>query len=135
MSRSRLHSPAYDWGDFGVVFPHSDDALTILMCDVSGMALVRRSWPTAFTRNTASARTKGRSDITVARPRLVHDRIATDGFYHHGRKPVGRPPRTLAAAAHPPAMLVSSGGVRLLSRKTDPRLPGGNRINRVRGRN
>lgn len=106
-------------GDFGVVFPHSDDVLTILMCDVSGHGI-----GSALMANRIYSETLHQLERKVGPDTLlrhvhdfVHDRIATDGFYFTmaamrfsrcGRR------ATFAAAGHPPAMLVSSGGVRLL---------------------
>jgi PAS domain S-box-containing protein len=106
-------------GDFGVVFPHSDDVLTVLMCDVSGHGI-----GSALMANRIYSETLHQLERKVGPDTLlrhvhgfVHDRIATDGFYftmaamrfsRYGRR------ATFAAAGHPPAMLVSSGGVRLL---------------------
>jgi serine phosphatase RsbU (regulator of sigma subunit) len=106
-------------GDFGVVFPHGDDVLTILMCDVSGHGI-----GSALMANRIYSETLHQLERKVGPDTLlrhvhdfVHDRIATDGFYFTmaamrfsrcGRR------ATFAAAGHPPAMLVSSGGVRLL---------------------
>ena len=106
-------------GDFGVVFPHSDDVLTILMCDVSGHGI-----GSALMANRIYSETLHQLERKVGPDTLlrhvhdfVHDRIATDGFYFTmaamrfsrcGRR------ANFAAAGHPPAMLVSSGGVRLL---------------------
>jgi PAS domain S-box-containing protein len=106
-------------GDFGVVFPHSDDVLTVLMCDVSGHGI-----GSALMANRIYSETLHQLERKVGPDTLlrhvhdfVHDRIATDGFYFTmaamrfsrcGRR------ATFAAAGHPPAMLVSSGGVRLL---------------------
>ena len=106
-------------GDFGVVFPHSDDVLTVLMCDVSGHGI-----GSALMANRIYSETLHQLERKVGPDTLlrhvhdfVHDRIATDGFYFTmaamrfsrcGHR------ATFAAAGHPPAMLVSSGGVRLL---------------------
>jgi PAS domain S-box-containing protein len=106
-------------GDFAVVFPHGDDVLTVLMCDVSGHGI-----GSALMANRIYSETLHQLERKVGPDTLlrhvhdfVHDRIATDGFYFTmaamrfsrcGRR------ATFAAAGHPPAMLVSSGGVRLL---------------------
>ena len=106
-------------GDFGVVFPHSDDVLTILMCDVSGHGI-----GSALMANRIYSETLHQLERKVGPDTLlrhvhdfVHDRIATDGFYFTmAAMRFSRCDRraTFAAAGHPPAMLVSSGGVRLL---------------------
>ena len=120
VSVETYYSPARTiGGDFGVVFPHSDDVLTVLMCDVSGHGI-----GSALMANRIYSETLHQLERKVGPDTLlrhvhdfVHDRIATDGFYFTmaamrfsrcGRR------ATFAAAGHPPAMLVSSGGVRLL---------------------
>jgi phosphoserine phosphatase RsbU/P len=106
-------------GDFGVVFPHSDDVLTILMCDVSGHGIGSALMANRIYSETLHQLERKVGPDTLLRHvhNFVHDRIATDGFYFTmaamrfsrcGRR------ATFAAAGHPPAMLVSSGGVRLL---------------------
>src|SRR5271157_824159 len=119
VSVETYYSPARTiGGDFGVVFPHSDELLTILMCDVSGHGI-----GSALMANRIYSETLHQLERKVGPDTLlrhvhdfVHDRIATDGFYFTmaamrfsrcGRR------ATFAAAGHPPAMLVSSGGVRL----------------------
>jgi PAS domain S-box-containing protein len=120
VSVETYYSPARTiGGDFGVVFPHSDELLTILMCDVSGHGI-----GSALMANRIYSETLHQLERKVGPDTLlrhvhdfVHDRIATDGFYftmaavrfsQRGRR------MAFAAAGHPPAMLVSSGGVRLL---------------------
>jgi PAS domain S-box-containing protein len=106
-------------GDFGVVFPHSDDVLTVLMCDVSGHGIGSALMANRIYSETLHQLERKVGPDTLLRHvhNFVHDRIATDGFYftmaamrfsRDGRR------ATFAAAGHPPAMLVSSGGVRLL---------------------
>ena len=107
-------------GDFGVVFPHSDEILTILICDVSGHGI-----SSALMANRIYSETLHQLE-RQARPGnllrhlndFVHDRLATEGFFFtmaavrfsmRGRL------ATFAAAGHPPTMLVSNGGVRLLN--------------------
>ena len=105
-------------GDFGVVFPH-DEVLSLLVCDVSGHGI-----GSALVANRIYSETLHELEHNTAPGRLlrrlhefVHDRLAADGFYftmaagrfvQHSRR------MTFAAAGHPPAMLVSSGGLRLL---------------------
>ena len=120
VSVETYYSPARTiGGDFGIVFPQSDEALTILMCDVSGHGI-----GSALMANRIYSETLHQLERKVGPDTLlrhvhdfVHDRIATDGFYftmaalrfsQRGRR------MAFAAAGHPPAMLVSSGGVRLL---------------------
>lgn len=107
-------------GDFGVVFPHSDEALTVLICDVSGHGI-----GSALMANRIYAEALHQLELKASPGNLlrhlhdfVHDRLATDAFYltiaavnftQRGRR------ATFAAAGHPPAMLVSNGGIRLLN--------------------
>ncbi len=120
VSVETYYSPARTiGGDFGVVFPHSDEGLTVLMCDVSGHGI-----GSALMANRIYAETMHQLERKVCPGRLlrhvhdfVHDRLATDSFYFtmaavrfsmRGRR------ATFAAAGHPPAMLLSNGVVRLL---------------------
>lgn len=115
------YSPARSiGGDFGVVFPHSDELLSILVCDVSGHGI-----GSALVANRIYSETVHELEQNTEPSKLlrrihdfVHNRIAADGFYftmavgrfvQRGRR------MTLAAGGHPPAMLVSHGGVRRLS--------------------
>jgi serine phosphatase RsbU (regulator of sigma subunit) len=120
ISVEAYYSPARTiGGDFGVVFPHSDEALTILMCDVSGHGIGSALMANRIYSETLHAlERKAGPGIMLRRVHdFVHDRLGTDGFYFTmaamrfskcGRR------ATFAAAGHPPAMLVSGGGVRLL---------------------
>jgi sigma-B regulation protein RsbU (phosphoserine phosphatase) len=106
-------------GDFGVVMPHGDELLSLLVCDVSGHGI-----GSALVANRIYSETLHELERRTAPGRLlrhlhdfVHERLAADGFYftiaagrfvQRGRR------MTFAAAGHPPAMLVSNGGVRLL---------------------
>jgi len=120
VSVEAYYSPARTiGGDFGVVFPHSDEALTILMCDVSGHGIGSALMANRIYSETLHAlERKAGPGIMLRRVHdFVHDRLGTDGFYFTmaamrfsrcGRR------ATFAAAGHPPAMLVSGGGVRLL---------------------
>jgi serine phosphatase RsbU (regulator of sigma subunit) len=89
------------------------------MCDVSGHGI-----GSALMANRIYSETLHQLERKVGPDTLlrhvhdfVHDRIATDGFYFTmAAMRFSRCGRcaTFAAAGHPPAMLVSSGGVRLL---------------------
>jgi phosphoserine phosphatase RsbU/P len=106
-------------GDFGVVFPHCDEGLTILMCDVSGHGIGSALMANRIYSETLHQLERKAGPGTMLRRihDFVHDRIATGGFYLTmvavrlsmcGRR------ATFAAAGHPPAMLVSKDGLRLL---------------------
>src|SRR5215467_1792591 len=107
------YSPAHTiGGDFGIVFPHNDEALTILMCDVSGHGI-----GSALIANRIYSETLNQLEREVTPGCLLqhlHDfaraRLATDGFFLtmaavrfsvRGRR------ATFAAGGHPPAMLLS----------------------------
>jgi PAS domain S-box-containing protein len=107
-------------GDFGVVFPHSDDVLTVLMCDVSGHGIGSALMANRIYSETMHQleREAGPGNMLRHLHDFVHDHIATDGFYFtmaavrlsmRGRR------ATFAAAGHPPALLLSKGTVRRLS--------------------
>jgi PAS domain S-box-containing protein len=106
-------------GDFGVVFPHNDEVLTVLMCDVSGHGI-----GAALMANRIYSEALHQLERKVEPGTLlqhvhdfVHDRIATDGFYFTmAAVRFSQPGRRMAfaAAGHPPAMLASKGHVRLL---------------------
>ncbi|MGB9434013.1 MAG: SpoIIE family protein phosphatase, partial [Candidatus Acidiferrum sp.] len=120
VSVEAYYSPARTiGGDFGVVFPHSDEALTVLMCDVSGHGIGSALMANRIYSETLHAlERKAGPGIMLRRVHdFVHDRLETDGFYFTMAamrfSSCGRH-ATFAAAGHPPAMLVSSGGVRLL---------------------
>jgi len=120
VSVETYYSPAHTiGGDFSVVFPHSDEVLTILMCDVSGHGI-----GPALMANRIYSETLHQLE-RKAQPgnllRRLHDfvrgRLATEGFYFTMaavRFTMRGHRATFAAAGHPPAMLVSNGGVRLL---------------------
>jgi len=106
-------------GDFGLVLPRGEELLSLLMCDVSGHGI-----GSALVANRLYSETLHELERDTAPGRLlrhlhefVHDRIGLEGFYftmaagrfvQRGRR------MTFAAAGHPPAMLVSNGGLRLL---------------------
>jgi serine phosphatase RsbU (regulator of sigma subunit) len=120
VSVEAYYSPAHRiGGDFGVVFPDSDEGLTILMCDVSGHGIGSALMANRIYSETLHQLERKAGPGTMLRRihDFVHDRIATDSFYFtmaavrlsmRGRR------ATFAAAGHPPAMLVSKGHVRLL---------------------
>ena len=107
-------------GDFGVVFPHGEEVLTILMCDVSGHGIGSALIANRIYSETVHQLESKPTPANLLRHlhHFVHDRIATDGFYftmaavrltQRGRL------ANFAAAGHPPAMLVSHGDLRLLN--------------------
>jgi PAS domain S-box-containing protein len=120
VSVEAYYSPARTiGGDFGVVFPHRDEALTILMCDVSGHGIGSALMANRIYSETLHAleRKAGPGIMLRCVHDFVHDRLETDGFYFTmaamrfsrcGRR------ATFAAAGHPPAILVSNGRTRLL---------------------
>jgi phosphoserine phosphatase RsbU/P len=114
------YSPAHTiGGDFGIVFPHDDEVLTVLVCDVSGHGI-----GSALMANRIYSETLHQLEREATLSNLlrhVHDfvqvRLATEGFYFtmaavrfgmRGRR------GTFVSGGHPPAMHVSNGGVRLL---------------------
>jgi sigma-B regulation protein RsbU (phosphoserine phosphatase) len=106
-------------GDFGVVLRQGDELLSLIMCDVSahgiGSALVANR---IYSETLHELERKTKPDTLLRHLHdFVHDHIGSDGFYftmaaaHFARR--GRH-MTFAAAGHPPAMLISKGGLRLL---------------------
>ena len=120
VSVETYYSPARTiGGDFGVVFPDSDEGLTVLMCDVSGHGIGSALMANRIYSETLHAlERKAGPGIMLRRVHdFVHDRLQTDGFYFTmaalrfsrcGRR------ATFAAAGHPPAILVANGRTRLL---------------------
>jgi phosphoserine phosphatase RsbU/P len=110
-------------GDFGVVLPQGDELLSLLVCDVSGHGI-----GSALMANRIYSETLHELEHDTGPSRLlrrlhdfVHDRIAADGFYFTmaaGRFVQRGHRMTFAAAGHPPAMLVSKGGLRLLDSRS-----------------
>lgn len=121
VSVETYYSPAHTiGGDFGVVFPHSDDVLTILVCDVSGHGIGSALMANRIYSETLHQLERKAGPGTMLRRihDFVHDRIATDGFFFtmaavrlsmRGRS------ATFAAAGHPPALLLSNGSIRRLN--------------------
>jgi PAS domain S-box-containing protein len=115
------YSPAHTiGGDFGVVLPEGDEYLKLVMCDVSGHGIgsalmANRIYSEALHE---LERKTGPDTLLRRLHDFVHSRIPLDGFYFtmaiacFGQR--GRHV-SFAAAGHPPAMLVSKGGVRLLN--------------------
>jgi PAS domain S-box-containing protein len=107
-------------GDFGVVLPHNAELLSLLVCDVSGHGI-----GSALMANRIYSETIHELERNAEPERLlrhlhdfVHDHIASDGFYFSmaAARFVQRGHRmTFAAAGHPPAILLSNGGLRLLA--------------------
>src|SRR5271166_4476526 len=106
-------------GDFGVVLPHGDELLSLIMCDVSGHGIGAALMANRIYSETLHQLERKAGPETMLRRihDFVHDRIATDGFYftmaavrfsQRGRR------MAFAAAGHPPAMLASKGHIRLL---------------------
>lgn len=120
ISVETYYSPARTiGGDFGVVFPHGNEALSVLMCDVSGHGIGSALMANRIYSETLHALERKAEPGTMLRRvhDFVHDRLATDGFYftmaavrfsRRGRR------ASFAAGGHPPAILVSNGRARLL---------------------
>jgi PAS domain S-box-containing protein len=120
VSVETFYSPARSiGGDFGVVFPHGDEGLSILMCDVSGHGIGSALMANRIYSETLHQleRKAGPGAMLRRVHDFVHDRLATDGFFFtmaavrfsmRGRR------ASFAAAGHPPAMLLSNGRVRML---------------------
>jgi PAS domain S-box-containing protein len=118
------YSPAHTiGGDFGVVLPHGDELLSLLMSDVSGHGIGSALMANRIYSEALRELEQKTGPGTLLR-RLhdfVHDRIPMDGFYF--TMAIARFDRrgrhvTLAAGGHPPVMLISKGGVRLLDSKS-----------------
>ena len=120
VSVETYYSPAHTiGGDFGVVFPHSGEALTILMCDVSGHGIGSALVANRIYSETLHELERKTKPGTLLRHLhdFVHYHIGSDGFYFTmaaARFARGGCHMTFAAAGHPPTMLVSKGGLRLL---------------------
>jgi phosphoserine phosphatase RsbU/P len=106
-------------GDFGVVFPHNEESLTIVMCDVSGHGIAPALMANRIYSETLRQLDHGLRPCDLLRQlqHFAHMRVATHGFYFtmaalHFR--MGGRRATFVGGGHPPAMHVSKGGVRLL---------------------
>lgn len=115
-----FYSPAHTiGGDFGVVLPHGDESLSIVVSDVSGHGIGSALMASRIYSETLHALERRTNPGTLLQ-RLhdfVHDHIAVDGFYftmaaarfgQRGQR------MTFAAAGQPPAMFLSNGSLRLL---------------------
>jgi len=73
-------------GDFGVVFPHSDEGLNILMCDVSGHGIGSALMANRIYSEALHQLERKAGPETMLRRihEFVHDRLATDGFFFTG---------------------------------------------------
>jgi len=110
-------------GDFGLVLPHSDELLSLLVCDVSGHGI-----GSALVANRIYAETlhelehnTGPGGLLRRLHTFVRDQIGLQGFYftaaavhfvQNGRS------MTFVSAGHPPTMLVSGGRLRLLESRS-----------------
>jgi PAS domain S-box-containing protein len=106
-------------GDFGLVLPHSDELLSLLVCDVSGHGI-----GSALVANRIYAETlhelernTGPGGLLRRLHNFVREQIGLQGFYftaaacrfdRSGRR------LTFSSAGHPPSMLISGGRLRLL---------------------
>jgi PAS domain S-box-containing protein len=106
-------------GDFGLVLPHSDELLSLLVCDVSGHGI-----GSALVANRIYAETlhelernTGPGGLLLRLHNFVREQIGLQGFYftaaacrfdQSGRR------LTFSSAGHPPTMLISGGRLRLL---------------------
>ena len=115
------YSPAHAiGGDFCVVLPQGDEYLKLVMCDVSGHGI-----GSALMANRIYSEALHELELKTGPGTLlrrlhdfVRNRIPLDGFYFTmAMARFGQRGRTVtfAAAGHPPAMLVSDAGIRLLN--------------------
>jgi phosphoserine phosphatase RsbU/P len=106
-------------GDFGVILSQGDEFLNLVLCDVSGHGIGAALVANRIYSETLHElkRKPGPGPLVQRLHNFVYDRLAVDGFCftmaaarfsqngHH---------LSLAAAGHPPAMIVSDGVLRLL---------------------
>jgi len=106
-------------GDFGLVSPLDEDHLNVLVGDVSGHGISSALIANRIYSETLHELEHKTKPGTLLRHLhdFVHDHIGSEGFYftmaaarfaRRGRHMI------FAAAGHPPAMLISKGGLRLL---------------------
>jgi PAS domain S-box-containing protein len=88
VSVEAYYNPAHTiGGDFGVVFPHSDEVLTVLMCDVSGHGIGSALMANRIYSETLHQLERKASPATLLKDlhEFVYDRIASDSsLLHHG---------------------------------------------------
>jgi phosphoserine phosphatase RsbU/P len=119
LSVETYYSPARSiGGDFGVVFPHGDELLSILLCDVSGHGIGSALMANRIYSETLHQfeRKAGPGSLLRHVHNFVLHRLAIDSFYctmAAVRFSMGGHRARFAAAGHPPAMLISNGAVRL----------------------
>jgi phosphoserine phosphatase RsbU/P len=120
VSVETYYSPAHTiGGDFGIVFPSIDEALSVVMCDVSGHGIGSALMANRMYSEILHAldRKVGPSTVLKQLHDFVRNRIPVDSFYFTmaaARFSDGGHHVAFAAAGHPPAMLLSNGVVRLL---------------------
>ncbi|HTT20372.1 MAG TPA: SpoIIE family protein phosphatase [Candidatus Sulfotelmatobacter sp.] len=114
------YSPAHTiGGDFGIVLPQGDEFLNLILCDVSGHGIASALMANRIYSETLHAleRKTEPGRLLKCLHDFVHDRIPQEGFYFTMAavrfSQCGRC-MTFAAAAQPPAILVSKGTLRLL---------------------
>ncbi len=106
-------------GDFGIVLPQGDEFLNLILCDVSGHGVASSLMANRIYSETLHALERKTEPGRLLKwlHDFVHDRIPQEGFYFTkaaarfsqcGRR------MTFAAAAQPPAILISKGTLRLL---------------------
>jgi PAS domain S-box-containing protein len=120
VSIESYYSPARTiGGDFGVVFPQGDEALSVLLCDVSGHGISSALMANRIYSETLHQLERKSTPISLLRHihEFVQDRLSTDSFYFTMaavRFSMRGHRAHFAAGGHPPAMLLSKGEVRLL---------------------
>jgi PAS domain S-box-containing protein len=114
------YSPAHTiGGDFGIVLSQGDEFLNLILCDVSGHGIASALMANRIYSETLHAleRKTEPGRLLQCLHNFVHDRIPQEGFYFTMAaarfSQCGRH-MTFAAAAQPPAILVSKGSLRLL---------------------
>lgn len=106
-------------GDFGIVLPHLDDSLSIVLSDVSGHGVGAALMANRIYTETLHAleRRVGPEVVLQNVHDFVQSRIPVDGFFFTmavARFDRGGHRVTFAGASQPPAILVSKGAIRLL---------------------